>query len=215
MTSTARHLDDDEERNHREATLNSIDETRDSVRKAIEEATKETPRFAQTLTDFRNETHDATREIVDTYLESQKEVIISIHSSWADVAERYGYLKDAPMPWNYWWAPMSTMISPISFANLYARMIAHMAVNFAIGERIVSNMTFAAIEAARVTTRYARDHSREMSRMVSINARVITHATKETIHVEDEASSTRRELTSIGDERSTVRGEISGGTKRK
>jgi hypothetical protein len=218
MTSTLRRLDEDMPRDHQEATLRSIDETKDSVRKAIEEATKETPRFAQTLTDLRNETHDATREIVETYLESQKEIIISIQSSWSDAAERYGYWKGANVQWNYWWPPAMGMMSPIGFASLYARMMAQLAANFAIAARIVDNMTFVAIEAARATTKYARDHSREMSRMVSINAKVMSHTTREAIRVEDEtstASGTIRQLSTTGDDRTTARGEVSGGPKRK
>jgi hypothetical protein len=169
------------------------------------------------LTDLRNETHDATREILETYLESQKEIIISIQSSWSDAAERYGHWKGANVPWNYWWPPAMGMMSPIGFANLYARMMAQLAANFAIAALIVDNMTFAAIEAARPTTKYARDHSREMSRMVSINAKVMSHTTRETIRVEDESSSasgTIRQLSTTGDDRTTTR-EVSGGPKRK
>jgi GTP1/Obg family GTP-binding protein len=57
-----------------EATIHSIDMTKDNIRRSIEEVRRETPRYSQTVTDFQNETADASVEIADNFLESQKEV---------------------------------------------------------------------------------------------------------------------------------------------
>ncbi len=61
-----------------EATIRSIDETKDNIHRSIEESRRETPRYSQTVTDFQNETADASVEIADNFLESQKEVINSM-----------------------------------------------------------------------------------------------------------------------------------------
>src|ERR687884_292086 len=74
-----------------EATIRSIDETKDNIRRAIEEVRRETPRYSQTITDFQNETAEATREIADNFLDSQKEVINSMQSAWAPIVQRTGY----------------------------------------------------------------------------------------------------------------------------
>lgn len=219
MASTTRRVDEGMQREHQEATVRSIDETRDNVRRAIEEATREAPRFAQTVTDFHKETADATKEMVDTFLESQKEVIISMQDVWTDVGDRTGFWTGGMQPWNfYWWLPGGGMLLPIAMANLYARMIAHMTVNFAVGARMASNMMFAAFEAARATTKYARDNSKEISRMISINARVTSRTTKEVIKVQGElagSTSPTGGAATSEDERSAGRGEIGGSARRK
>src|SRR5215217_1864099 len=71
-----------------EATIRSIDMTKDNIRRSIEEVRRETPRYSQAVTDFQNETADASVEIADNFLESQKEVINSVQSAWAPMAER-------------------------------------------------------------------------------------------------------------------------------
>ena len=71
-----------------EAAIRSIDETKDNIRKAIEEVRRETPKYSQTITDFQNETADATREIADNFLDSQKEVINSIQYAWTPIGTK-------------------------------------------------------------------------------------------------------------------------------
>ncbi len=73
-----------------EATIRSIDETKDNIHRSIEESRRELPRYSQTVSDFQNETADASVEIADNFLESQKEVINSMQSAWAPMAERIG-----------------------------------------------------------------------------------------------------------------------------
>jgi gas vesicle protein len=173
-----------------EATIRSIDETRDNVRKAIEETKRETPRLAQTITDFHNETADATKEITDTFLETHKNVVISIQSAWADVADRTGYWAGWMQPWNYfWWMPGGAMVSPTAMVDMYARMLTYMTTNFAAATRIATSMMFAGLETARASTRYAKDSSREISRMISINVHEINRMTRESVVVQGEAAS--------------------------
>src|SRR5919202_2790249 len=90
---------DDEYRRHQQhqATIRSIDETKDNIRRAIEEVRRETPRYSQTITDFQNEAADATQEIAGNFLESQKEVINSLESAWGPMAERMVGSQPVPM----------------------------------------------------------------------------------------------------------------------
>ena len=73
-----------------EATIHSIDMAKEGILRSIEEIRREMPRYSQTVTDFQNETADATREIADNFLDSQKEVLNSMQSTWAPMAERIG-----------------------------------------------------------------------------------------------------------------------------
>jgi hypothetical protein len=73
-----------------EATVHSIEMTKDNIRRSIEEVGRQTPKYSQTVTDFQNETAEASVEIANNFLESQKEVINSMQSVWAPMAERIG-----------------------------------------------------------------------------------------------------------------------------
>jgi hypothetical protein len=166
-----------------DAINRSIDETKGNIRRAIDEVRKETPRYSQTVADFQNETADATREIADNFLESQKEVISSMQSAWSPLAERTGgsnnnnwMMMGMMQPWWSWMG-----ISPRDMADIYARSISAMTDSVAAGTRMATNMMFAGIEATRATTNYARHNSREVSRITSNTARIFGQTTRETV----------------------------------
>jgi hypothetical protein len=175
------------QRQHQDAINRSIDETKDNVSRAIEEVRRETPRYSQTVTDFQNETAEATREITVTFLDSQKEVINSMQSAWAPFAERtgssggsgnnnYWMMGMMMQPW-WWWMGMS----PRDMVNIYARSISAMTDLVTASTRMATNMMFAGIEASRATTNYARHNSKEIARITSNTARIFGQNTRETV----------------------------------
>src|SRR5919197_4554709 len=165
-----------------EATIRSIDETKEGIRRAIEEVRRETPRYSQTITDFQNETADATQEIANNFLESQKEVINSMQSAWAPMAQRRG---------GYYWTTtgIAGMLSPREMADIYARTIGAMTEAYVASTCIATNLVFAGIEAARANTNYARQNAKEAARITSNTARTFAHTTRETVQVQEEESS--------------------------
>jgi hypothetical protein len=168
------------QRHQQEAINRSIDETKDNIRRAIEEVRRETPRYSQTITDFHNETAEATREIADNFLDSQKEIINSIQYAWTPFSERTGgesavsYRMGMPLPW--WWMAMS----PKDIADIYTRGISAMTDLLAAGARMATYMMFAGMEATRATTNYARQNSREIARMTSSTVRIFGQSARET-----------------------------------
>jgi hypothetical protein len=175
------------QRQQQDAINRSIDETKDNIRRAIEEVRRETPRYSQTVTDFQNETAEATREITVTFLDSQKEVINSMQSAWAPFAERtgssggsgnnnYWMMGMMMQPW-WWWMGMS----PRDMVNIYARSISAMTDLVTASTRMATNMMFAGIEASRATTNYARHNSKEIARITSNTARIFGQNTRETV----------------------------------
>jgi hypothetical protein len=200
------------QRQQQDAINKSIDETKDNIRKAIEEVRKETPKYSQTVTDFQNETTDATREIADNFLESQKEVISSMQSAWTPFAERTGgsntnsWMLGMMQPWS--WMGMS----PRDMADVYARSISAMTDSVAAGTRMATNMMFAGIEASRATTNYARHNSRELSRITSNTARIFGQNTRETVGRMQEASYGGTTTTTTGTAATTT-GRTTGATE--
>src|SRR5215213_5016498 len=178
------------QRQQQDAINRSIDETKDNIRRTIEEVRRETPRYSQTVTDFQNETAEATREIADNFLDSQKEVINSMQSAWTPFAERTSSSGSSNN--NYWMMgmmmqPWSWMgISPRDMADIYARSISAMTDSVAASTRMATNMMFAGIEATRATTNYARQNAKEASRITSNTARAFAQTAKETVQVQGE-----------------------------
>jgi hypothetical protein len=162
-----------------EATIHSIDETKEGIRRSIEEVRREMPRYSQTVTDFQNETAEATREIADNFLDSQKEVINSMQSAWGPIAQRTGGVG------NYWTTGMMMLFSPREMADIYARTVGVMIEAYVASTRMATNMMFAGMEAARATTNYTRQNAKEAARITSNTARTFAHtAAKETVQVE-------------------------------
>ena len=155
--------------------------TKDNIRRSIEEVRRETPRYSQTVTDFQNETADASVEIADNFLESQKEVINSMQSAWAPMAERIG--QEA----HYWQTTgMMPFFSPREMADIYARTIGAMTEAYVASTRMATNVLFAGMEATRATTNYARQNAKEASRITSNTARAFAQTAKETVQVQGE-----------------------------
>jgi hypothetical protein len=156
-----------------EATIRSIDETKDNIHKAIDEVRRETPRYSQTVIDFQNETAEATREIADNFLDSQKEVINSMQSAWTPVVHRTtGGIMATPF------------FSPTQLADIYARTIGAITEAYIASIRMANNLLFAGIEATRATTNYTRQNSKEVARITSNTARTFAKTAKETVQVQ-------------------------------
>jgi len=135
----------------------ALDETRDNIRKTMEEARKEIPRRTQAFNDYQEHSLQTAREITDRYLESQKEIIKSFQSTWVP------YVENAyEVFWNKW-------ISPRSAAEIYARTVSSFADNSIATTRIANNAIVANMEAMNTFIERKKDDVKEFSRL-SINA---------------------------------------------
>jgi hypothetical protein len=206
------------QRQSHEAIGRSIDETKDNIRRAIEEVRRETPRYSQSVTDFQNETAEATREIADNFLDSQKEVINSVQSAWTPFSERTSggggggssyWTTMMQQPWSWW--GMGAGLSPRDMADIYARGISAMTDSLAAGTRMATNMMFAGIEATRASTNYARQNSREIARVTSNTARIFGQTAREAVGKMQEGSSYGG--TAAGTSSTTTTGRTTGSTE--
>jgi len=164
----------DQQHQH-QTTVHSIDETKNSIHRTIEEVRRETPRYSQAITDFQNQTVDATHEIVDSFLDSQKEIINSIQSAWTPVVQRTTN-NIVAMPF----------FSPGQIVDIYARTIGAMTEAYVASTRMATNMLFAGLEAARATTNYTRQYAKEASHIASNTAKTFAHtaSAKETVQIQ-------------------------------
>jgi Protein of unknown function (DUF2795) len=139
------------------AVNRALDDTRDNIRKSIDEARSQIPHYTQSANDYQEQTIQASREIADNYIESQKEIINSLQAAWVPFAENTYKM-------NYeWW------ISPRKMTQIYANMVSSIADNTIAATRLANNMIFANMEVFKNSMQQAKDNSKELSR-ISVNA---------------------------------------------
>jgi hypothetical protein len=156
-----------------QATIRSIDETKNNIQQAIQQLRSETPRYSQAITDFQTQTIDTTQEIAHSFLDTQKEIINSFQSAWAPVAQR--------TPTNIMGA--TPFFSPQQIADIYARTIGAMTEAYVASTRMATNMMFAGLETTRATTNYARQNAKEAARITSNTARTFSQTAREMVQV--------------------------------
>ena len=145
-----------------QAINKALDETNNNIRRTTDEARKDIPHYTQVVNDYQEQTIKAGREIVDNYVESQRQ------SAWVPVVENaYGVF------WNYW-------VSPRSITELYARVVSSFADNTIAATRFANNTLFVGMEAFKTSIQTARDNSREISRIGVNSSKTFEQVSKDT-----------------------------------
>jgi vacuolar-type H+-ATPase subunit H len=152
--SSQQHRQQRQQREHEEEQHHAIDRaldtTKDNIRKTTDEARRDIPRYTQAVNDYQEQTIQAAREIADSYLESQKEIINSFQSAWSPYAETLF---------------RTNWMSPKSIAELYANLIGNFANNMIAATRLTHNIIFANMEAFKTSIQQAKDNTKELSRI--------------------------------------------------
>ena len=138
----------EEEQHH--AIDRALDKTKDNIRKTTYEARRDIPCYTQAVNDYQEQTIQAAREIADSYLESQKEIINSFQSAWSPYAETLF---------------RTNWMSPKSIAELYANLVGNFANNMIAATRLTHNIIFANMEAFKTSIQQAKDNTKELSRI--------------------------------------------------
>lgn len=183
-TNTQQQEQDQHQQQHYQATIRSIDETKNNIHQALEEVRKETPRYSQAITDFQVQAVDATHEITHNFLDSQKEIINSIQSAWAPVIQRTTNNNNNLMTATTTTTNPFLFFSPGQIADIYARTIGAITEAYVASTRMATNVLFAGIEATRATTNYARQNAKEAARITSNTARTFAQTSRETVQVQ-------------------------------
>ena len=140
----------------------SIDQTKENIKRSIEEARKEIPEYAQSVTDYNQQAMDSAEEITDNYLDSQKEIINSIQSTWTNYLETV-----------YWW------LSPRKMAEMYTQTVSNFADNAIYADRIWNKTMLANMDSSKAFLRRAREASKDVSRVNINTARAFERTSSE------------------------------------
>ena len=114
---------------------------------------REITRNTQAINDYQEHTLQSSKEIADSYLESQKEIIKSFQSAWAPYIE------------NMYEAFRNNWASPQRAPEIYARTVSNFADNMMATSRIVNNTLFANIGAYKTLAQREKDDVKEFSRI--------------------------------------------------
>ena len=154
---------------NREIINITLDETKSSVKKTTDEAIKEIPRFTKAVNEYQEESIQATKDIADNFLESQKEVIHSVQSLWVPYVENI-----QNSYWSYW-------TSPKRATENYARAVSNVTDSTIASTRLANNVYFATMETWKTSIQHARDNAKEFSRLNANVARTFENVAKDSL----------------------------------
>jgi hypothetical protein len=161
-----------------QAVNKALDETKDNIRRATDEARKDIPRYTQAVNEYQEQTIQVTIEIADNYLNSQKEIINSFQSAWVPAIERaYAVF------WNYW-------MSPRMLTDIYARTVSSIADNTIAAIRLVNNNVFSNLDAFKTSIQNTRDNLKEFYRIGVYAARTYEQTSRRTTTYEQTSRDT-------------------------
>ena len=120
----------------------------------------QTDYWKEKVNDYQEQTIQASREIAESYIESQKEIINSLQSAWVPQIEAVNRI------FTYYW------ISPRRLTEIYANMATSTANNMLVVTRLLNNMVFASMDAFKTSMQQAKDNAKEFSKIGVNTARI-------------------------------------------
>ena len=147
----------------------ALDETKSIVKKTTDEAVKEIPRFTQAVNEYQQETIQASKDIADNFLESQKEVIHSMQSLWVPYIE------------NVQNSYLSHWVSPQRVTENYARAVSNITDSTIVATRLANNALFGSMDAWKNSIQHARDNAKEFSRLNANVANTFENAARDNL----------------------------------
>ena len=130
------------QREQEQAVTKALDESKDSIKKTTNEARREIPRYTDVISDYQENTVQAIREVADSYIESQKDIIVNSFQLWSN------------------W-----MVSPRQIAEEYSNAVSSLADNAVSATRLVNNTISANIEAFNTSVQTAKENAKELSKI--------------------------------------------------
>jgi hypothetical protein len=154
-----------------QAVYKTLDKARDEIRRSVNESRKEIPRVAEAVSEYQQLTTEAAREIADTYIESQKEIINSVQSAWSPLVENFNRTN-----WN-------TVFSPGRVSEIYAYIVSSYIDNLVTATKLANNATFANMETFRASLQQVKDSLRDLSKIGVNAAKTFEHTSAEIVRL--------------------------------
>ena len=147
----------------------ALDQTKNNIQKTVDEAIKEIPRFTQVVNQYQEQSLQATKDIAENYLESQKEIINSLQSAWVPFVE------------NIQNSSGGYFVSPRRVTESYARIVSNIADSTIAASRLVNNTVFANMEVFKTAVQHTRDNVKEFSRINANAAKTFENIARDSV----------------------------------
>ena len=145
----------------------SLDQTKENVRKSIDEARSQIPRYTNVVKNYQEQVLESTGKMVEDYINTQKSIMDSVFSSAAP------YYENVSRMYNHW-------LSPKVPAEVYTKAVSNIAENVSAATRITNDILYGNIGAFGSAFERAQQHTEELSRINVNNAKTIANTAKET-----------------------------------
>jgi hypothetical protein len=144
----------------------SLDETKENVKKSIDEARTQIPQFTHVVTNYQEQVLQSTGKMVEDYVEAQKSVMNAVFNS------ANPYYENANRVFSYWFSPRVS-------AEIYARLVSNIVENVSASARIGNDILFGNIEALGNDFERAQRHTKEFTRINADTAKAIENTARE------------------------------------
>jgi hypothetical protein len=143
------------QREQEQAITKALDESKGNIKKTTNEARREIPRYTDVVSDFQENTVQAIREVADSYIESQKDIIVNSFQLWSN------------------W-----MISPTQIAEDYSNAVSNIADNAISATRLANNAISANLQAFNASVQTAKENAKELSKISSNTIKTFQQVSK-------------------------------------
>src|SRR4051812_2659921 len=132
-----------------ESISRALDQTKDNINRSIEESKNQIPQYNNIVNSYQEQALQATKEISENFIESQKSIINSLHSVCGPYQQNFN---NAINSWN----------SPDAAANAYSRLVSTYADNAVTYLRTTNNIIFSNMESMKSVMQHAKDNSKQI-----------------------------------------------------
>src|SRR5215218_4829322 len=148
-TNTTTNVSPSQLQREQQVLINKVlDETRDNIKKAVNEAKKDISTYAEQFTTLQERAIETARDIAEEYIESQREIINSFNQSvWTP------YVENAV---NRTTTPFSGVFS-LPRTEVYTNTVSNAVDNFVTTTRLANKTVFANIELVNMSLQQARN----------------------------------------------------------
>ena len=159
-----------------ESVNRSLDQTKDNINRSLDESRKQIPRFNDIVNSYQEQALQATKEISENYIESQKTIIRSIQSAWGPYQRNFSNTVNS---WN----------SPQTVANAYSRFVSNVADNAVSAMRTTNNIIFSNLDSMKSVMQQVKDNSKQIFNLNTNAAKTFEQNSREVARAAQDSAS--------------------------
>jgi flagellar biosynthesis/type III secretory pathway protein FliH len=144
----------------------SLDQTKDNINRSIDESRNQIPHYNTIVNSYQEQVLQATREISEHFIESQKSIINSLHSACGPYQQNFNNTVNT---WN----------SPEAVVNAYSRFVSNVADNAVSAMRTTNSIIFSNLDSMKTVLQHAKDNSKQIFNQNVNVAKTIEQNSKE------------------------------------